>query len=262
VKRQRIEVQASEWPEVYRELLTGAAVYDSSCSPAARVIYIERDGGLYLKRAAAGSLAREAEMTRYLAQRGLAPRVCDYRTEGAYDFMLSVRAAGEDCTHAQYLAEPARLAVLLGERLRMLHELDTDGCPVPDHSARYLAAAEEGYRIGRFDASYYEEDYGAVTADEAYRIAHEGGGVLRREVLLHGDYCLPNVMLDGWRFSAFIDVGNGGVGDRHVDLYWGAWTLRFNLKTDAYRARFFDAYGRDVLEEEKLRIIAAMECFG
>jgi kanamycin kinase len=52
------------------------------------------------------------------------------------------------------------------------------------------------------------------------------------------------------------------VGDRHVDLFWGAWTLCFNLGTDAYRARFLDAYGRDKAEEEKLRLIAAAEIFG
>ena len=69
-------------------------------------------------------------------------------------------------------------------------------------------------------------------------------------------------MYNGWDFSAFIDVGNGGVGDRHVDLFWGAWTLSFNLHTDSYRDRFFDAYGRDRVDEEKLRIVAAAEVFG
>ena len=69
-------------------------------------------------------------------------------------------------------------------------------------------------------------------------------------------------MLDNWRFSGFIDVGNGGIGDRHVDLFWGAWTLGFNLGTDMYRDRFFDAYGRDKINEEKMKVIAAAEVFG
>lgn len=73
-------------------------------------------------------------------------------------------------------------------------------------------------------------------------------GVVRRlenfaadDVLIHGDYCLPNVILDRFSFRSFIDVGNGGVGDRHFDLYWGLWTLRYNLKTDRYHERFLDA---------------------
>jgi kanamycin kinase len=69
-------------------------------------------------------------------------------------------------------------------------------------------------------------------------------------------------MLNDWKLSKFIDVDHGGVGDRHIDLFWGAWSLFFNLKTDEYRERFFDAYGRDVFEPEMLRVIAAAEVFG
>ena len=74
--------------------------------------------------------------------------------------------------------------------------------------------------------------------------------------------CLPNVMFEGRRFSGLIDLGNGGVGDRHIDLFWGAWSLFFNLKTDAYRERFLDAYGRDVIDAYMFRVIAAFEVFG
>ena len=90
----------------------------------------------------------------------------------------------------------------------------------------------------------------------------DGREGLRTDTLIHGDYCLPNVMLDDWKLSAFIDVGNGGVGDRHIDLFWGVWTLWFNLKTDKYADRFLDAYGRDAVEREMLRVVAAAEVFG
>ena len=85
---------------------------------------------------------------------------------------------------------------------------------------------------------------------------------MRRDVLIHGDYCLPNIMLDHWRFSGFIDLGFDGIGDRHIDLFWGTWTLWFNLKTDKYRDRFYDAYGRDCIDSEQIRVVAAAEVFG
>ena len=52
------------------------------------------------------------------------------------------------------------------------------------------------------------------------------------------------------------------MGDRHIDLFWGMWSLWYNLKTDKYTDRFLDAYGRDRVETEKLRIVAAFEVFG
>lgn len=111
--------------------------------------------------------------------------------------------------------------------------------------------------IGRFDAQFCPR----TTAADAHRVATEAAGELRTDALLHGDYCLPNVILDDWRFSGFIDLDHAGLSDRHIDVFWGSWTLWFNLHTSAYCNRFLDAYGRDVIDEGKLAAIAAMECF-
>ena len=86
--------------------------------------------------------------------------------------------------------------------------------------------------------------------------------MLKSDTLIHGDFCLPNVMLNDWKLSGFIDLGNGGVADKHIDLYWGAWTLNFNLGTEKYRDVFFDAYGRDAIDFDILDSIGAVECFG
>ena len=96
--------------------------------------------------------------------------------------------------------------------------------------------------------------------EKAHQTVCKNAHLLQTDTLLHGDYCLPNILLDDWRFSGFIDLGNGGVGNRHVDLYWGAWTLCFNLGTDEFRSLFFDAYGRELIEPDALRVIAAAEC--
>ena len=135
------------------------------------------------------------------------------------------------------------------------------GCPVPHRMEEYCRTVEDNYRRGRGDLSLFGEGVFS-SLDEAYCVFREGRGRLKDEVLIHGDYCLPNVLLENFRFSAFVDVGMGGIGDRHVDLFWGAWTLWYNLKTDAYRERFFDAYGRDGFDRDLLRAVAAAEVFG
>ena len=262
MKKTLLTTMPADIPERLLPLLLGAPVWDSSCSPEARVLYIEKEGGLYLKSAAAGTLAREAEMTRFFHFRGMGTEVLDYFTEAGKDWLLTVAVKGEDLTHAFYTSKPERLCDTLAERLRLLHECSTEGCPVPDHTSEYLARAEENYREGNYDTSLFPDNWGYASADEAWSVLEKNGHLLERNTLLHGDYCLPNVMYDGWKFSSFIDVGNGGIGDRHVDLFWGAWTLSFNLHTDAYRDRFFDAYGRDRVDEDMLRVIAAAEVFG
>ena len=248
-------------PEELRSLLEGAALFDSSCSPEARVCFIDRDGGYYLKSASKGSLATEAALTRYFHTKGLATEVVDYLSYDC-DWLLTARVRGEDCTYAGYLEDPKRLCDLLAERLRALHELDHSDCPVKDRMETYFSTVERNYRAGAYDLSYAEGYWKDPNAKDLFRALEKGRTLFRFDVLLHGDYCLPNIMLKDWAFSGFIDLGNGGVGDRHVDLFWGAWTLNFNLKTDAYRDRFFDAYGRDRVDEDMLRLVAAAEVFG
>ena len=261
MKRTLIIPRIDEYPSEFHGLLAASRVWDSSCSPEARVIYIDRDGGYYLKSAPKGSLAREAEMARYFHQKGLGAEVLSYLSL-EQDWLLTSRVAGEDATHARYLEDPVRLCETTAGLLRRLHSLDFSDCPVQDRNASYCKTAEQNWRLGRFDQTLFPDGWGYRTKEDAWRAIEQGRGELKREVLLHGDYCLPNVMLNDWSFSGFIDLGNGGVGDRHIDLFWGAWTLNFNLKTDAYTDRFLDAYGRKDVDWEKLKLIAAFEMFG
>jgi kanamycin kinase len=257
MERKLITPDPSAFPEAFRPLLKGE-IYDSSCSREARVLYIPREN-CFLKSAPKGSLKREGELTAFFHGVYKAPEVLCYLSEER-DWLLTTAVEGEDCTHPDHLAEPKKLCELWAETLRTIHSLPTAGCPVEDHGKRYFATAEENYRKKAYDLTYCGGAF--ATAEEAYGFLEARRRLPEKNTLLHGDYCLPNVMLKGWQVSGLIDLGNGGVGDRHVDLYWGAWTLEFNLHTDAYRDRFFDAYGRDLIDEERLLLVSAAEVFG
>jgi kanamycin kinase len=199
-------------------------------------------------------------MTRYFHEKGLAAEVLAYESS-EYDWLLTRRIPGEDCIHAMYLADPKRLCDTTAELLRRLHEESTAGCPV-NRTGEYLENARRNFEAKAYDESLFPDNWGYASAEEAWRVIEESGKYLRSDVLLHGDYCLPNIMLDNWNFSGFIDLDAAGLGDRHIDLFWGMWSLGFNLKTDAYRERFLDAYGREKVNEEMFRLIAACEVFG
>ena len=262
MKRTLIEnPDLSYFPKETVEIIKDAKIYDSSCSPEANVFFIDKDDGYYLKASPIGTLKKEAEMTRYFHKKGLAAEVLCY-VQNEKDWLLTRKVEGEDCTFAKYLEDPERLTDILAERLRCLHETSGDGCPIKDRTAEYLRTLKANYEAGMFDPSYCCEEYRNMSAREVFEIAEREKGSLCRDTLIHGDYCLPNIVLNDWNFSAFIDLGNGGIADRHIDLYWAIWTLEFNLKTDKYASRFIDAYGRDKIDIEKLKLISAIEAFG
>lgn len=260
MKRRLITLSAESVPPAFQPLLPDTPVYDSSCSPEARVYYLDRDGGLFLKTAARGTLEKEAAMTHYFHGKGLAAEVLAYESLDA-DWLLTRRVPGEDCIDPMYLEDPKRLCDTTAQLLRMLHDSCPAGCPI-DHTAAYIATARKNYESGKYDASLFPDNWGYASAEEAWMVVEENAKYLKTDTLLHGDYCLPNIILDHWRLSGFIDLGNGGLGDRHVDLFWGIWSLQFNLKTAQYRERFLDAYGRELVNEDMFPIISAFEVFG
>lgn len=262
MKKTLLNTIPDEMPRDIQRFIDGANIYDSSCSPEARVYFIDKGNGYYyLKCSDAGTLKKEAEMTGYFYAKGFGAEVLNY-VSADRDWLLTGAVTGEDCAYTEYLANPERLCDTIACELRRLHETDYSGCPIPDRTAEYLAGAGKNYRTGNYDEIRAPGRFGYRSAKEAYEVLTAGQWALRDRVLLHGDYCLPNIILNNWNLSGFIDVGNGGVGDRHIDLFWGAWTLWFNLKTNKYYDRFLDAYGRDKIDQSILKIVAAAEVFG
>lgn len=52
--------------------------------------------------------------------------------------------------------------------------------------------------------------------------------------LVHGDFCLPNILIHNNKVSGFIDVEAMGIGDPWIDYSWCIWSLEYNLKSKEY----------------------------
>lgn len=76
MERRPVNIHMADIPEMFRDLVASSRVYDSSCSPQARVWFLDREDGLYLKAAPKGSLRREAEMTAFVHSRGWQQKCC------------------------------------------------------------------------------------------------------------------------------------------------------------------------------------------
>lgn len=250
---------ACRFPKDISCFISGARLFDSSSSPEARVYFVERGAGYYIKRAPRGTLYNEASLNSYFHSLGLGPKVISY-TSSDEDFLITERVLGEDLTHGSYLNEPNRLAAFLGTTLRRLHEVDFHACPKKERLGEYLSVAKKRAACGIFDPTYSKNKH--ISQKDAIEILEGSSDELTCDTLTHGDYCLPNVIARNFTLSAFIDLGYGGVSDRHVDLFWGEWTLNFNLGTYAYSDIFFDAYGRDKIDFSKIELVSIIECFG
>jgi len=256
----RVQIDINSLPPELRPVVAGAAVYDRTFSPRADTYYIGRDGGYYLKIAPKGALQHEARMMEFFHARGFTSRLCAYiSADRDYSLMEPVR--GESGIEEKHLAEPERLAEVTGGSLRRLHDAGPAGCPytgvtsalIPQARARYESGGCDPWMLFLIDTPTPEEAYDFLTQNE---------DILVEDAPLHGDACLPNIILEeDFKFSGFIDFENGGLGDRHFDLLWAVWSLQHNLKTMRYTDRFLDAYGRDRFDMERYRMCAVLQAF-
>ncbi len=222
MQKNRININITDFPKELHNILMDTDIYDSSSHPDYKVLY--SDLGYYIKMSEKGKLEKEAGMVQIFHQKGMGPKLVSYVSDDK-DYMVTRSAKGEDAIH--YLDDPERLCEALANAMKYLHSLEVKEVPV----------------------SQYMNAYAGI----------EKGKLLKKDTFIHGDFCLPNIMLDNWQFSTFIDVGLAGVGDRHIDIYWVLWSLNYNLQTDKYTDYFLDLYGREMVDMDVLKIVAEVE---
>jgi kanamycin kinase len=147
-----------------------------------------------------------------------------------------------------------RAAALAGERDRL--EWLQGRLPVPEVIGFFQAAGDDWLltrevpgvplyhqsvdmapdSVARLLAEILRAIHGTDAADCPFGVRKRG------HVLVHGDYCLPNVLVTDGVLTGLIDVGQTGLGDPRVDLAAGVWSLQYNFGPGHGR-EFLDAYG-------------------
>ena len=257
MKKTKISIDTARFPTELAPYFSGASVFDSHCASGAEVLYL--DSGFYLKSDAEGSLEREYLMTRLFFEKGLAAEPIAYISCSGRDYLLTREMKGEDMTH--YLDRPTLVCDRLAEAMTTLHSIPVGDTPASLVLSQYTELAETE-KSGNYDEAFLSSCFPIASAEEARGLMREYKDAFATDTLIHGDFCLPNVMLDSGSLSGFVDLGLAGAGDRHVDVFWAVWTLAYNLGTNKYADRFLDAYGRERCDVDMLRAVAAFSAFG
>jgi aminoglycoside 3'-phosphotransferase II len=118
-------------------------------------------------------------------------------------------------------------------------------CEVPGVPLYHPSVGWEPIRVAR----RFGEILAEIQASDATGCPF--GVVAPGHVLIHGDYCLPNVLVVDGRLSGLVDVGRTGLGDRRDDLAAGLWSLHYNFG-HGYASAFLDACGAPAMTSKEI----------
>jgi aminoglycoside phosphotransferase len=240
---QRVTVGASG-AEVFRSTRTGATPW-------------------YLKvttRAAGVDTTAEAQRLEWLRDRLPVPRGVAFADEPAASYLLMTAVSGLDATDPAHLAEPERLVYLLAQGLRHVHALPTEDCPFDHRLDAEIARAEARMHHGQVDEADFDQQRQGQRAADLFQTLLVTQPRAEDLVFTHGDYCLPNIMIDAGQVSGFLDLGRAGVGDRYRDLSLAARSITRNLGAHWQRL-FFQAYGLDTPDPAKVEFCQLLDEF-
>ncbi len=195
-----------------------------------------RSGGpeFFVKLAEAGhypALAGEADRMRWAHPHLPVPGVVRQGTEASIDWLMTTALPGRDATDPKLTEEPAALARILARGLRAFHEMaPVATCPFDFRLGAALRHVRKRLEAGLIDQQRdFHVEFSHLTPVEAVQLLESACPGFEDLVVCHGDYCLPNILIEDERATGYVDLGELGVADRWWDLAVATWSLTWNL---------------------------------
>ncbi len=229
-------------PNKLNKLLQGSNFKPITIGMSGTEVYFIKDlaefGDVYLKIASQTSgvdLERESDILSWLKNKLNVPKVIHFEQEKNLDYLLISAISGVDAsifTENNYNeSELKNLAIILAGEMRKIHQIPIKECPFSQTLAVKFREAKK--RIGQelVDESDFLEKNQGKSANEIYQKLIQTDIGEEDLVFTHGDFCLPNFVINDRQINGIIDWERGGISDRYQDI---ALFLRsFDLNTNA-----------------------------
>lgn len=209
----------------------------------------------YLKITPSGfirAVRPEALRLEWLADKLPVPEIRYYGEDDQREYLLMSTLPGLIAFDRAFQDDVGTVVRLLAEGLRMFHDLPIADCPFDQRLDVTIAAAHQHMIDGEVDEDDIDMPWHGRPLRQIYNEL-----VARRPseedlVFTHGDYCLPNILInpETMILSGFIDLGRAGIADRYQDIALCARSLIHNWGQH-WVMPFYEAYGLDTVDVKK-----------
>lgn len=217
---------------------------------------------LYLKtspRQPAFSLLQEKMRLEWLAHRLPVPRVLLFAEDESADYLILSEISGLPASDDSLKTDIPRIIEQLANGLKMIHALPVENCPFDARTKTVIELARERLKKGLVDEGDFDAERQGKTAEDVFRELSEIKLPDEDLVFTHGDYCVPNIILEKGKLNGFVDLGNAGIADRYQDLALLSRSVGYNFGEE-YQKYVFEFYGIEP-DHEKIYFFQLLDEF-
>ena len=256
-------------PPDLQTLLVGASWHSiSSGESGAQVFRIVRPDGsvCYLKIADAAwqreELLAEKERLQWLQGRLPVPEMYAFSVDSERSFLLLSEIPGLESCDETFKRDIPTVVRLLAEGMRLIHSVEIADCPFDRRLTHTITLAKRRVEAGLVDESDFDMERRETHANELFETLLKNRPEGEDVVFTHGDYCLPNILIEPSppRITGFIDWGRAGIADRYQDLALATRSVIRNFGP-GWEPLLWDAYGLQTVDTAKIEFYQLLDEF-
>lgn len=192
------------------------------------------------------------DMINWMSDKLPVPKVICYEIENGKSYTLMSRIKGRMTCDKQLMEQADTTVSLLADGLKMLWSADISDCP------RKLTVKDD-LKTAQY---YLQNDMVDIDAVDFELLNNNGFDSLPQlfdwlcsnipqseYVLSHGDYCMPNVLVEENKISGFIDLGECAVSDKWKDISMCYISLKNNY-SGCFGGKVYKDFNPDILFEK------------
>ena len=190
------------------------------------------------------------------------PSVIVYEERDAREYLLLSEVSGFPASHPVFADRIPELIALLAKGLQQLHSIDISACPFDERIKSRTEAARRRVMLGLVDEGDFDDRRHGRSATDLFEELLSTMPSEEELVFTHGDYCLPNIIVDPElkQINGFIDVGRAGIADRYQDLALASRSLAHNFGEE-WSDMLFSMYGLATPDRSKLEFYQLLDEF-
>ena len=206
------------------------------------------------------NLEDEYRRLNWLEGRIPVPKTIVYLKESSLEYLLLTEINGTPSFKFEN-ENREKIIKMLASGLKTIHSIPIYNCPFDQSLNNQLIRVKEIIRQKLVNTDNFDDERKGKTIDQLYNELIETRPSSEDLVFTHGDYCLPNVLINNFELSGFIDLGRSGIADRYQDLALCARSIICNFHDPELVSTFFGEYGIDTIDEDKLRFYQLLDEF-